>query len=92
MATRALAVYRLFTAAGNTLLQGLLEPDDVRDCFDMLDALPHRYMGFDVAKLKVRCTAHDDAPRWTLTCQQESRKIHATWIQWEKEQQDSGET
>lgn len=34
---RAYAIYKLFTAAGNTLLQGLLEPEDVQDCFKMLD-------------------------------------------------------
>jgi hypothetical protein len=46
-ATRAKAVYQLLTAAGDTLLQGLLEPNDVHDCFDMLDARPHEKMGFD---------------------------------------------
>ena len=46
-ATRAQAIYRLLTAAGNTLLQGLLEPDDVQACFDILDCStylqPHMY-------------------------------------------------
>ena len=52
-ATRAWAIYRLLTAAGDTLLQGLLEPDDVQTCFDILGAWPPQTLGFDVAKLKV---------------------------------------
>jgi len=34
---RASAIYQLFVAAGNTLLQGLLEPEDVQVCFELLD-------------------------------------------------------
>lgn len=60
-AVRAQAIYQLFITAGNTLLQGLLEPDDVQDCFDKLDARGHRDMGFDAVKLKVQYIAHDDA-------------------------------
>jgi hypothetical protein len=59
----------LFTAAGNSLLQGLLEPDDVQACFDKLDIRPHQQMGFDAAKVKVRCAVHGDALRRSLTCQ-----------------------
>lgn len=33
---RANAIYELFTA-GNTLLQGFLEPEEVRDCFEKLE-------------------------------------------------------
>ena len=36
-AVRAKAIYELFTTTGNTLLQGLLEPNDVQACFNMLD-------------------------------------------------------
>ncbi|KAF9649375.1 hypothetical protein BDM02DRAFT_3230627 [Thelephora ganbajun] len=32
------AIYQLFITAGNTLLQGLLEPEDVWICFERLDA------------------------------------------------------
>ena len=34
---RANAIYQLFAAAGNTLLQGLLEPEDAQVCFGILD-------------------------------------------------------
>ena len=35
---RASAIYQLFTVAGNTLLRGLLEPEDVQVCFETLDS------------------------------------------------------
>ena len=60
---RAMAIYRLFTAARNTLLQGLLKPEDVRACFKELDikisleGIP----GPDAAKLNVRCSTYLDA-------------------------------
>jgi len=55
-ACRAAAIYRLLTAAGNTLLQGLLEPEDVQACFETLDSeLPlGRVAGLDAEKLTVR--------------------------------------
>jgi hypothetical protein len=37
LCARANAIYQLFTVAGGTLLQGLLEPEDVQDCFEMLE-------------------------------------------------------
>ena len=59
-AFRARAIYQLFTAAGNTLLQGLLEPEDVQACFDILDLW--RYHGwFNVANVKVQFTTHAGA-------------------------------
>ena len=61
--TRAHAIYRLLTAAGNTLLQGLLEPDDVQACFDILDSWFQAAIGFDAAKLKVQCSTHADSSR-----------------------------
>ena len=36
-AARVNAIYQLFLVAGNTLLQGLLEPEDVQACFRALD-------------------------------------------------------
>ena len=36
---RARAIYELLVAAGNTLLQGLLEPGDVQVCFERLNTL-----------------------------------------------------
>ena len=90
-ATRARAIYKLFIAAGNTLLQGLLEPDDVRACFDILDSWPQEKMGFDAAKLRVRRTTHAGALGWSLTCEQELREIHASWIRRKAEQMDPRE-
>jgi hypothetical protein len=91
-AIRAKAIYQLLTAAGDTLLQGLLKPDDVQDCFNMLDARPHEKMEFDSEKVKVRCTTRGYSSRLSLTCEQEFREIHAAWIQRRKEQNDSKET
>lgn len=36
LCTRANAIYQLFTIAGDTLLRGVLEPQDIQDCFEML--------------------------------------------------------
>jgi len=33
-----MVIYRLFVVAKDTLLQGLLEPEDVQACFKALDA------------------------------------------------------
>ena len=52
-ATRAKAIYQLFTAAGNNLLQGLLEPGDVQACFKILHTWSQRGIGIDSAILKV---------------------------------------
>ena len=52
---RASAIYQLFTDAGNTLLQGLFEPDDVQACFEILNAEAQRIEGFNAAKLQVWC-------------------------------------
>ena len=63
-ATRANAIYRLFVAARNTLLQGLLEPDDVQACFKALDAnTPFKgVMELDAAKINVQHSTHPRAP------------------------------
>ena len=58
-AIRAHAIYQLFDIAGNALLQGLLEPKEVQDCFEELDTRVSlgkmTEMGeFEPAKLKVR--------------------------------------
>ena len=34
---KASAIHQLFAIAGETLLQGILEPEDVQDCFEMLE-------------------------------------------------------
>ena len=63
---RASAIYQLFTTAGNTLLQGLLEPGDVQICFEVLNAQRHGILGPDKnkivsPKLDVRCSPSLDA-------------------------------
>ena len=52
-AFRTNAIYQLFVAAGNALLQGLLEPDDVEACLTRLGEQSQWIDGFDEAKLKV---------------------------------------
>lgn len=49
---RIKVIYELFVAAGNTLLQGLLGPNDVQLSFQMLD---WPYSGVDKQKVTVRC-------------------------------------
>jgi len=67
---RANAIYQLFTAAGNTLLQGLLEAEDVRVCFETLDAQISvgNIAGDDAARIKVWCTNYVNASHQSLTC------------------------
>jgi hypothetical protein len=66
--TRADAIYQLLVAAGNTLLQGLLEPGDVQVCFETLGACRGGIGGFDAAKLNVRCGSRSNASHYDLTC------------------------
>ena len=49
---RANAIYRLFIAAGNSLM-GFLEPEDVQACFEILDSKAQGIVGFNAARLKV---------------------------------------
>ena len=52
---RANAIYQLFTTAGNTLLQGVVGPEDVQACFGILDFRRDlQIAGFDPAKLQVQ--------------------------------------
>ena len=65
-AIRANAIYELFTAAGNALLQGLLEPEDIQICFERMEARISlgdisRLYALDTAKLDVRCDSRLDA-------------------------------
>ena len=53
---RANAINNLFSAAGNTLLRGLLEPEDVQVCFAALDR-------HNAGKLQVRCATHSNVSR-----------------------------
>ena len=57
---RANAIYNLFTVAGNTLLQGLLEPEDVLACFKKMAArIPLGEISgldtIDAGRFTVRC-------------------------------------
>jgi hypothetical protein len=58
LAITASAIYQLLAAAGNTLLEGFLEPGDVRACFDTVDPqVPSKcsgIAGFDAEKFSVR--------------------------------------
>lgn len=47
------AIYQLFTTAGNTLLQGLLEPADIQVCFGIFDTQCTWIMEFESGKLQV---------------------------------------
>jgi len=51
---RASAIHQLFHIAGNTLLCGLLEPEDVQACFRPLEPYVGRIVGFDAAEMQVR--------------------------------------
>ena len=66
------AICRLFVAAGNTLVQGLLEPEDVQVCFKILEihlTMHGTTAGLSPVKLEVQCAAHPDAARQNpLTC------------------------
>lgn len=57
---RAIAIFQLFTAAKNSLLQGLLEPEDVQACFKTLDTKitvkVKGIVGPNAAELNVRCS------------------------------------
>ena len=68
---RANAIYQLF-AAGNSLLQGLLEPEDVRTCLEKLDTrIMIGAVGglelLDAAKVKVWDNSYFDATYRDLT-------------------------
>lgn len=53
---RVAAIFQLLTAAGDTLLQRLLDPEDVQVCFETLNSeIPSgRVPGLDAEKLQVR--------------------------------------
>ena len=91
-ALRANVIYELFTAAGDTLLQGLLEPADVQACFDALDTWSRRGVTFNAERLKVQQTVHDNTSSCDLTCWQEFRDIHTAWMQQAEAQRSPGET
>lgn len=66
---RANTIHQLFVAAGNTLLNCLLEPEDVQVCFEILDTyISIRSISFlDPGKLQVRGSARFNASHKELT-------------------------
>ena len=67
----ASAIYQLFIIAGNALVQGLLEPEDVRLSFETLDAQIRivNIVGYNAARIKVWWTAHAKTLQRSLTCE-----------------------
>ena len=66
---RTNAICRLFYIAGDTLLRGLLEPEDVRVCFEIVEtqlSKPGGIAGFTSANLEVQCPTHPDASHRNL--------------------------
>jgi hypothetical protein len=88
--SRAEAIYNLFVVAGNTLLQGLLEPGDVQVCFETLGTYCGGTGGPEAAKLNVRCDSRLNPLHYDPTCGQELREIHTTWLQRREEEQRGG--
>jgi len=68
---RSKAIYQLFIVAGNKLLQGLLEPEDVRACLGILDiyASTNHTARFDEVRLNVWCDSDLDTSYYDLTCE-----------------------
>ena len=70
---RANAIYQLFVVAGNTLLKGFLEPEEVQDCFKKIETRISlgEFGGVDTLPavgLNVRCGSHLDDSHQNLTC------------------------
>ena len=84
---RIMAIYKLFLAARNTLLQGLLEPEDVRACFGILGTKISLQVGGgpDPETLNVRYLTYPDAT-YLPTRGQELQKFHATWLKRKEEE------
>jgi len=74
---RTRAIYKLFTVAGSTLVQGLLEPEDVQTCFEIFDLRTwikessSQYLSplpeFNKARFDVRCDSRLDISHCNLT-------------------------
>ena len=66
---RANAICRLFCIAGDVLLRGLLEPEDIRVCFEIVKTQllkRDKIVGFSDANLEVQCPTHPDASHQNL--------------------------
>ena len=53
-AVRANALYQLFAAAGNSLLQGQEAPEDIQACFEIFETRSGWIEGFDSTRVKVQ--------------------------------------
>ena len=90
---RVNAIYQLFITAGNTLLRGLLEPEDAQVCFETLDAQMRNIREFNRGKLQVQCVAHSNASQESKLFDQELREIHTAWVEQKtEEERDVAET
>ena len=81
-----------FATAKISLLHGLLEPEDVRACFEILDTTKITLDGTvepDAAKLSVQFSIYSIARigTYSLTYEQELREFHTTWL---KQRNDAG--
>ena len=59
------AIFQVFVVAGDVLVQGLLEPDDARACFEILETrspMCGLAVPLSTAKLEVQCVIHPDIP------------------------------
>ena len=65
---RAKTIYNLFIAAGGALFQGLLEAEDIRVCFEILDAQNRKILAYNATKIKVWFTTHTNASQPCLIC------------------------
>jgi len=66
---RANAICRLFAVAGSTLVQGHLEAEDVRVCFEILRtqmSRPGGIKGLSATKLEVQCGTHHNTSHQNL--------------------------
>ena len=84
---RANAIYQLFIITGNTLLRGLLNPEDAQVCFETLGAQMGNIREFNAGKLQVQCVAHSNASQEYKLFDQELREIHTAWLEQKTEEE-----
>ena len=65
---RAYSIYSLFIAAGGALFQGLLEAEDIRVCFEILDAQSRNITVYNVTRIQVWFTTYTKASQRCLIC------------------------
>jgi len=87
------AIYILFLVAGNTLLRGLLKPEDVRVCFETLDTQMSfgGVEGPNSMQLQVGCAACSGISPGINSFGQEFREVHAAWLEQREGSQSDAE-